>query len=160
MRPAHTIRRATLADLPDLLALEACSFEEYRLSKRQIRYHIRHPRNAFLVCDLPAHPCAGALLLLRRRKSARLYSVAVHPDARGKGVARGLCQAAESVAQGAGIASIALEVKASNTAAVTLYHDLGYAIATSLPDYYGAGAPGLRMVKPLAKRTPIHPGGG
>lgn len=149
MKSAFPIRRATPDDLPALLALEACSFEEYRLSKRQVRYHIRHPRNVLLVHDLPAHPCAGALLLLVRQASARLYSLAVHPDARGKGVARGLCQAGEGAVREAGITKIALEVKASNTPAVTLYRDLGYAIAKTLPDYYGVGQPGVRMMKIL-----------
>lgn len=147
MNPARTVRRATPGDLPALLALEACSFEEYRLSPRQMRYHIRHPRNVFLVCDLPGHPCAGALLLLLHTKSARMYSIAVHPLARGGGVARALCLAAEQATQEAGRTSISLEVKASNTAAVTLYHRLGYTPTRTLPDYYGTGQTGLRMRK-------------
>ena len=56
----------------------------------------------------------------------QIINVAVHPDARRRGVGRSLMQAAEAYAKERGIAFLSLEVRESNIAARSLYSSLGW----------------------------------
>lgn len=73
-----------------------------------------------------------------------MYSLAVHPRARGRGLARALV-AASLRRLPAGISRLGLEVRADNAAAVGLYCALGFIETARLPAYYGRGRHGLRM---------------
>jgi ribosomal-protein-alanine N-acetyltransferase len=97
------------------------------------------------------HRVVGALVLLTRRRSrvARIYSVAVSPRARGRGIGAALIRAAERHARRHGRTAMSLEVRKSNRAARTLYARLGYAERERLPRYYEDGAAGLRLRKAL-----------
>jgi ribosomal-protein-alanine N-acetyltransferase len=63
-------------------------------------------------------------------------TVAVHPDARRRGVATTLLLALVDAARDAGSATLALEVRASNEGAQRLYERLGLRRAGTLPGYY------------------------
>ena len=63
-------------------------------------------------------------------------TVAVHPDAQRRGVATALLLALVDAARGAGIATVALEVRASNEGAQRLYERFGLRRAGTLPGYY------------------------
>lgn len=56
----------------------------------------------------------------------QIINVAVHPDARRRGVGRSLMQAAEAYAKERGIVFLSLEVRESNSAARSLYSSLGW----------------------------------
>ena len=56
----------------------------------------------------------------------QIINVAVHPDARRRGVGRTLMQAAQAYAKERGIAFLSLEVRESNIAARSLYSSLGW----------------------------------
>ena len=56
----------------------------------------------------------------------QIINVAVHPDARRRGVGRTLMQAAEAYAKERGIVFLSLEVRESNIAARSLYSSLGW----------------------------------
>ena len=56
----------------------------------------------------------------------QIINVAVHPDARRRGVGRTLMEAAEAYAKERGIAFLSLEVRESNIAARSLYSSLGW----------------------------------
>lgn len=56
----------------------------------------------------------------------QIINVAVHPDARRRGVGRSLMQAAEAYAKERGIVFLSLEVRESNFAARSLYSSLGW----------------------------------
>lgn len=56
----------------------------------------------------------------------QIINVAVHPDARRRGVGRSLMQAAEAYAKERGIVFLSLEVRESNIAARSLYSSLGW----------------------------------
>ena len=111
------------------------------------------------ICDRPPPPsrrhraagpggrlCAAAVPCHARR--ARLYSLAVDPQARGLGLARSLV-AAEAEALRRGAAALTLEVRVDNEAAIRLYEALGYRGLGRRSDYYEDGADALRYEKPL-----------
>lgn len=56
----------------------------------------------------------------------QIINVAVHPDARRRGVGRRLMEAAETYAKERGIVFLSLEVRESNIAARSLYSSLGW----------------------------------
>jgi ribosomal protein S18 acetylase RimI-like enzyme len=91
-------------------------------------------------------------VLLTRRNSrvARIYSVVVHPQARGAGLGRALVLGAESAARRRGCDTVSLEVRENGRAARALYRKLGYRERARLPAYYEDGAPALRLFKRLA----------
>jgi len=73
-----------------------------------------------------------------------MYSLSVHPEARGRGLARQLVDASLRRLPGR-IETLGLEVRSDNTAAVGLYCALGFVETARLPGYYGRGRHGLRM---------------
>lgn len=68
-----------------------------------------------------------------------MHNLAVHPDFRGRGVARGLLKAAESLCRQRDFRRILLEVREDNEAARNLYLGLGFEAAGARKDYYGPG---------------------
>lgn len=145
-----TLRDATTADLPALLALEA-QFPGDRMSARQYRWHLRNPAARVRVAD-DAGVMAGASVLFLRRGSvlARLYSIAVDPGRRGRGLGRRLLDDAEALARADGRTRLRLEVRADNPAALALYERAGYLRIAHLPGYYDDGGDGLRLEKAIA----------
>lgn len=152
MSAALRIRRAVPADAAAILALEA-SFPGDRMSPRSVRRLLVVPSARVLVA-CSGRDTVGALVLLLRRDSrwARIYSVVVDPHQRGRGVGRRLIETAEAAARREGRSGIALEVRADNGPARSLYRALGYVEAGELPAYYEDGAPGLRLRKALTAR--------
>lgn len=156
------LRLARAEDAPALLALER-NFPTDRFSARAVRYLLQARNAAVWVAEdrRPARGPSGrggpqprvvaALVLLVRRRSrvARVYSVAVSRQVRGRGLGAGLLRTAEREARRRGRRLMSLEVRASNRAARQLYASLGYRPHQRLPDYYEDGAPALRLRKPL-----------
>ena len=64
-----------------------------------------------------------------------LNDLFVVPEARGRGVGRGLMEAARKRAQAAGMVALALATEKNNTTAKALYESLGYELDTAF-DYY------------------------
>ena len=93
------IREATLADIPALVALENRCFTSDRLSERSFR-HLLKKGNAALLVDTHAGLLRAYVLVLFHRNTsmARMYSFAVDPDHRGRGLAKGVIGEAERVA--------------------------------------------------------------
>ncbi|HSH28766.1 MAG TPA: GNAT family N-acetyltransferase/peptidase C39 family protein [Thiohalobacter sp.] len=109
-----------------------------RLSRRQFRYMLTRANAATLVTTGDADQVLGyALVLFHAGTSlARLYSIAVDPAARGRGLAQTLLTAAEVEAAGRGCVDMRLEVRPDNAAAIALYERLGYRRFGTFDDYY------------------------
>ena len=148
---------ATLADLDGLLALEQLVFppheafscgQYYRLL-RSDRVSIRAIRAA---CD---GQIIGSAILLRRlagpRLVGRIYSIAVSPDHRGRGLGRLLMDDLLTTCRREGVSRLYLEVRQDNVPAIGLYRRYGFEEVARLPDYYGPGEGGLRMRLELEK---------
>jgi ribosomal protein S18 acetylase RimI-like enzyme len=149
------IRHAELSDLPELLRLEELSFENDRLSRRSFIRWLGHRRCAFLVCDEGERLC-GYILVIRRRGTllARMYSLAVDPACRGRGIAQQLVEQAEREARDAGALYMRLEVAEDNEGAISLYEKLGYVQFGLYRDYYEDHGDALRMEKCIHSYEP------
>tara|TARA_R100000900_G_scaffold15508_2_gene13724 strand:- start:46413 stop:47609 length:1197 start_codon:yes stop_codon:yes gene_type:complete len=154
---AAQIDAAAPDDLEALLALEANCFATDRLSRRSFRRWLRRQDRVFLVVREGSQLLAYALVLLRRgTRLARLYSLAVSPAARGRGLARELLLRAEKEAREAGALYLRLEVASDNTPAIRLYRQLGYSQFGLYHDYYEDHGDALRMEKCI---RPFEPSG-
>lgn len=133
------LRSATFTDLDELLRLEEVCFCTDRLTRRSFRRFIAGHAATLVVAAVDSRQLMGyALILLRSNsRTARLYSIAVDPAARGRGFGEQLVQAAEEVARCHHRTSLRLEVRTDNPAAIRLYERLGYQQFGSISHYYG-----------------------
>lgn len=150
MSAAPVIRKAEPADLDALVALENRCFDGDRMSRRSYAAALRNPRARILVA-MEGRRLAGAAVVFRRSDSpaARLYSVAVDPALRGRGLGARLLAAAERAAKEGGATSLRLEVKDRNKTALALYGKSGYGIIGRIAQYYDDGSDAQRLEKPL-----------
>lgn len=155
------IRNATLHDVDVLAELEEQCFETDRLSKRSFRYLLTHG-NASLIVDERSGVITGYCLVLFHRNAsmARLYSLALLPEWRHRGIAQALLAEAERIALEHGAVSMRLEVRRDNAPATVFYERLGYRAFTTVPDYYEDHEDAIRMEKALAphlsaEQTPV-----
>jgi ribosomal-protein-alanine N-acetyltransferase len=84
---------------------------------------------------------------------AELLTLAVHPEARRRGLGRALVAAFEAGARRAGARAAFLEVAADNAAALALYAGAGWRPAGRRPGYY-AGTDALVLCRALAGAAP------
>ncbi len=144
------IRRAVEEDLDALLRLER-SFPTDRLDRDRYRALLDRPGATVLVAETEGRVRAGVVLLWRRNASAgRLYSIAVDPECRGRGLGARLLRASEETAIRRGLSVMSLEVREDNSGARAFYRKHGYRDHARLRRYYEDGAGGVRMRKELA----------
>jgi ribosomal protein S18 acetylase RimI-like enzyme len=153
MTAAFRIRRATLTELPALLALERSAFTTDHLSPRQYRQHLDSP-TALVLAAVDETGLLGKAVVFFRRESdlARLYSIAVADGARGRGIGEALLTAVERAARRRGARRMRLEVRQDNAAAMRLYERRGYARFAERPGYYEDGGDAWRYEKELGAR--------
>jgi len=146
------VRPAELGDLDALVALENRSFETDRLSRRSFRHLMTRGHAAILVAEETDGAVSGYVLLLfsAGTSAARIYSIAVDPDARGRGVGRLLIEAAEAAAGTQECSEVRLEVRKDNADAIRLYEALGYRRFGVVSDYYEDHEDALRYRRSLA----------
>ena len=151
--PGFQIRPVTRADLDPLFALEQTSFAGDRLSRRRLLHWIKADNRVFLVAEDAQQLLGYALVLLRRgTRLARLYSLAVSPAGRGRGIGKALLSAAEDESCHSGRLYMRLEVAEQNSAAIGLYQLLGYRTFGSYRHYYEDAGNALRMQKRIRYR--------
>lgn len=150
-RSAIEIRPALLKDVPALVALEEECFEGDRISRRQFRYLISKANATLLVAETDGALLGDIVLLYSRGTSmARLYSIAVTTQARGRGIARALAEAAEATAWEHHKVYLRLEIRKDNDASIALFRGLGYRKIGEYSDYYEDGMDAWRFEKNLA----------
>jgi ribosomal-protein-alanine acetyltransferase len=137
-------------DLDALMALEEAAFPGDRMSRRALSRNIASPSLGFLVAREAGQLKGHALIAFRKGSAlARLYSLAVQPNAMGRGLGGKLLGAAERFARNRGADRLRLEVRADNQAAIRLYTRSGYVRLAQIDDYYEDGKAALRYEKPL-----------
>ena len=151
------LRPATLDDLDPLVALEERCFDSDRMSRRSFRRMITRA-NAALLVDRDDGVLRGYALVLFHAGSslARLYSLAVDPEHRGKGIARALLAEAERVANERDCVDMRLELRRDNRDALALYESAGYRQFDVQADYYEDHMDAIRMEKSLVPPLPSH----
>ena len=105
---------------------------------------------------------AGGTVLARvAADEAEVLTVAVAPEAQGRGLGRALLEHAAHEAARRGAASMVLEVSVANVAALALYRGAGFTTVGRRPRYYPGGADALiqrRAIMPYAaEAVPSRP---
>ena len=149
------LRQALPQDLSALYCLEQVALSGDRFTRRQLWHLLNRAHAKTLVAE--EKQCLlgyGTLLFRQRSRRARLYSLCVHPDARGGGLGRQLVEALEEMATAYGRVELSLEVRADNRIALGLYRRMGFRLERWLEDYYEDGCAGWQMRKPLGGVMP------
>lgn len=149
------LRQAVSDDLDALVALEHHCFSEDRISRRSFRRFLEMPRDRLLLAS-DGDTLLGYCLVLMSAATrlARIYSIAVNPGSRGKGIGEKLIQMAETEAADAGRIVMRLEVREDNPGAIALYKRLGYRQFGSYRDYYEDHGNALRFERRILFYTP------
>lgn len=123
----------TDADLPAVMAIERAS-QPVPWTEGMLRDSLRSGYWCRVLEDGGA-PCAFAILS-SGGGDAHVLNIAVDPPARRRGHARRLLADLADAARERGADQLFLEVRAANTAAITLYQDLGFAEVALRRGYY------------------------
>jgi ribosomal protein S18 acetylase RimI-like enzyme len=159
------IRKAKLADLGQLVALENDCFSYDQMSRRSFHWMIKHARSIFMVLEYKTYLIGYGLVLVNRGTSlARLYSICTLKEFQGFGLATKLMNDLEDrTADEEDCAYLRLEVKADNKGAIGLYKKLGYVKFTQKENYYDDGTTALcfekrirTLKKPPRLNIPYH----
>jgi ribosomal protein S18 acetylase RimI-like enzyme len=149
-----TLRAARAQDIAATTRLEQACFDTYPLDAARLDYLYRTPRAVCRVAEHDGIVVGHAISIVRRTlqggASGRLYSIAVDPACRGRGIGRQLLADAMAQLVARGVKRAYLEVERSNTAAVELYERNGFRAIESLPNFYGPNRDGVRMSCDLA----------
>jgi ribosomal-protein-alanine N-acetyltransferase len=156
----YFVRRMREGDLPAVRAIEALSFsnpwsdntfrgEIQNTSISSPMVVVRRPGNPVVADDslVRKSPCAGSrvvsdgevvayIVYWQIRDDVQINNVAVHPDHRGLGLGEAMMRYAIAKVRASGAGFVTLEVRQSNTAAVTLYKKLGFEILGTRRNYY------------------------
>ena len=148
------IRVATLSDLDALVEIENACFELDRLSRRSFRHMLTKGKASTLVWEDERGIQAYIITLFNSGTSlARIYSIAVMPQAQGLGLGRKLVEAAEQVAIDQDRVYVRLEIRPDNQASIALFERMGYRQFGLYLDYYEDHMDALRF----EKRLQYHP---
>ncbi|MFU2508737.1 GNAT family N-acetyltransferase/peptidase C39 family protein [Pseudoalteromonas sp. ASV78] len=151
------VRAATEADLKALLAIEQQSFSQDRLSARSLKRWIAAKHGILLVGESNNQLLGYGLVWCHKgTRLARLYSLAVTPQAQGKGLAQQLLKALERATAERGRVFMRLEVAVNNLAAIALYKKLGYRVFGQYSDYYHDHSDALRMQKNIRNTNELE----
>jgi ribosomal protein S18 acetylase RimI-like enzyme len=150
------IELASPDDRRELCELENASFPGDRISARSWRALLASPSaTVTLAREVSASASAGrivgaAVLLQRAGTSvARLYSIAIAPQMRGRGVSAALLEDAAQRMRDAGAAVLRLETRNDNAAAQHLFARSGFVQRGRKPAYYEDGEDALLFQKSL-----------
>ena len=148
-------RLASEEDLDVLHAIEVSSFDADRLSLRRFKHWIRVDHGILMVChDKNTVIGYGLVWCHKGTRLARLYSLAVLEQHRGKNIAEGLLIRLENAAAERGHICMRLEVSKNNRAAIKLYERLDYRIFDEYTEYYEDYSDALRMQKGIHRLNP------
>lgn len=143
-------RQANKDDLNALVALENACFKTDMLSVRSFKRWIQSEHGILLVMELDGKMVSYGLVWCHQgTRLARLYSLAVDPAMRGRGLAKLVLKELEMAASKKGRLYMRLEVSKSNQSAIALYQQAGYRIFGEYSDYYDDHMDALRMQKKI-----------
>ncbi|HEX7245425.1 MAG TPA: ribosomal protein S18-alanine N-acetyltransferase [Solirubrobacterales bacterium] len=126
------IRRLAYSDLPAVLSIERRSFPT-PWSLAMFVLELSKPSGICLAAS-EGEEVLGYLVCSRYDQVWHLMNVAVAPERRRGGVARGLIE--QLLEEGSGRLPFTLEVRVSNRPAIAMYERLGFRSAGVRPRYY------------------------
>jgi ribosomal-protein-alanine acetyltransferase len=144
------LRRARLADLPDLLELDAACFAR-PWTEAGWRAELDDRPGQLVLFAAAGFACAPLLL-----DTCELRRIAVIPSARGSGLARDLLAGVIAHARDHGATAVELEVAADNLVALALYRRAGFVEVGRRPRYY-SNPPTDAVLMTLDLRSGVDP---
>lgn len=131
------IRRATIEDLPAIMALERASFPTDAWSDAMMREELASPHGHYVVLE-QAGRIAGYAGLRAPKGAADgdVQTIAVAASARGRGSGRALLRALLDAARDRGVREVFLDVRDDNPVAQQLYRSEGFTEVGRRPRYY------------------------
>ena len=143
-----SLRPARAGDIAGLIELENALFSTDRISPRSFRRLLGSTSAELVVAERAGELIGYAVALFRSNShTARLYSIAVRPDAKGTGVA--LLSEVELRARRRGAGRLRLEVRRDNARAISLYERAGFVRTGQAESYYADGATAALYAKVL-----------
>jgi ribosomal protein S18 acetylase RimI-like enzyme len=143
------LRLAGPEDLAALRFLEhACFVPERRETDPVLRRALSSSSQEVWLVEQEGR-VAGAMMLRLYPHTLRVYSIAVDPEFRGRGIGDLLLAQAESRADGLQSERLVLEVDAGDKRLVDWYSRRGFRRVDTLNAFYGPGQDALRMQKSM-----------
>jgi ribosomal-protein-alanine N-acetyltransferase len=139
-----TLHPVTVADLEEVLNLERASFQ-HPWNGEHILNEIHSPLSFPLLARLKDGSCAGYICPMLVLDEGHILNVAVHPSCRGRGIGKILLEAALEKLKILGASFIHLEVRPSNTVAISLYTHCGFVTTGIRRAYYENGEDAVLM---------------
>ncbi len=131
-----SIRRATKADIQDLLIIEQESFSDpWPKSLLIEEMRRKNPDGVWIYEDNPPN-ISGFLCMRSLCGELEILNIAVQKELRRKGIGIQLMRFAIQTAKKMNYSGVILEVRESNTAAQALYEHLGFIVTGRRPRYY------------------------
>ncbi len=123
--PEYVIRRMTLADVPQVYALEAATFADPWSEQSFADEMVKNKCARYLVAEAQGRVVAyaGAWIVL---EEGHVTNIAVEEGMRGQGVGKAVTAALMQYAANLGVAYMTLEVRKSNLPAQRMYQKLGF----------------------------------
>jgi ribosomal-protein-alanine N-acetyltransferase len=147
----YKIHPLTDEHLSEVLNLNLRCFKEgENYTKYTFSYLLSEPNCLSYRIVMPNQKMVGFVFIMTNKDgTGHITTIGVAPEHRRRGLADRLLRQAETALQKRSVATIMLEVRASNFSAQNLYRKFGYTIVQRLPKYYNNGEDGFLMVKPL-----------
>jgi [ribosomal protein S18]-alanine N-acetyltransferase len=150
MSDSVKIVMAQVSDLDGILEIEDLSFNSDKFSRRQFQYLLLKAKSGFFVIKDSNKILANLIILTRSNsRKLRIYSIAVHPDSRGKGLAHKLIEKAISFAKENKCSQLHLEVRKDNQPAISLYEKEGFRNTGLKSRFYSDGCDAIVMTKKI-----------
>jgi len=135
MADDYRIRRADSPDIGELVRIERACFSD-PWSAQGFAEVLGTPGALGLLALGPDDAAVGYLLARQVLDECEILNLAVMPEARRRGLARGLLRRALEFLVREGIQQVYLEVRPSNQAAQQLYSGFGFRPTGVRPNYY------------------------
>jgi ribosomal protein S18 acetylase RimI-like enzyme len=153
----HSLELARVSDAARLARMSHALIESGlrpAWTESRIGWHIRSPDSVVLTARvgsiaLGIRTVAGFAIMRYGDEIAHLNLLAVDPAHRRKRIGSQLVRWLEETAITAGTFDIGLELRASNSNALSFYTRMGYRETTRIPGYYQGVEPAIRMSRDL-----------
>ena len=126
------------ADIPAVLVIEGLSFSN-PWSDATFRGEVQNKGISFpvVIVHEPDQKVVGYIIYWQIRDEVQITNLAVHPDFRGRGIGETVLAVILKEVRAKGATFVTLEVRSSNTPAVSLYRKLGFKVLGTRKGYYG-----------------------
>jgi len=152
---AISLRPMRWWDIPSVVELEVQLFPTDSWSTEQFWEELAQPTRWYVVAQDELGRVVGYAGLFLLAPQADVQTIGVAPQMQGRGVGRLLLQALVGHSRQAGCRRLLLEVRAGNTAAITVYRAAGFTQLSRRSRYYPDGEDAIVLCLSLTA-APVH----